>query len=44
MTFVLEVENAYAKVKDIEGDAGTNLCGNYRVRVCLDRRARIRRV
>ena len=44
MTFVLEVENAYAKVKDIEGDAGTNLCGNYRARVCLDRRARIRRV
>lgn len=44
MTFVLEVENACAKVKDVEGDAGTNLCGNYRVRVCLGRRARIRRL
>ena len=44
MTFVLEVENACAKVKDVEGDAGTNLCGNCRVRVCLGRRARIRRL
>lgn len=41
MTFVLEVENACAKVK---GDAETNLCGNYPVRVCLARRARIRRL
>lgn len=32
------------KYKDVEGDAGTNLCGNYRVRVCLGRRARIRRL